>query len=307
MTLSICKQCLLISITLGSLGLSGVAQATTTDELHENLLRAVCLNDWEGAIALVNPLIAIPDLTSSYRQSLVTLRDQLTEFAKVGTVIPEIEHCGVVLQRYVPASEVSGRSPDWPVAITSVLGTQILSSPFNNQGSQIAGETISNSDAVDSDTANTDSLLALSPAVWVDMETGSAVSAGIADSYPYIHAFLGGLGDLVTLDVDVTRMLPGAMMQTDNIQLFLFDATGTLIADNDNDGESLQSQLEDFQLPQTGRYYVAVTTYDNAPILDDADRILGWPLTGSGAVEYTLTIRGVTPSADLIQTNYRLD
>ncbi|MDA0268999.1 MAG: hypothetical protein O3A14_19065, partial [Cyanobacteria bacterium] len=62
--------------------------------------------------------------------------------------------------------------------------------------------------------------------------------------------------------------------------------------------------LEAVVLPRTGRYYVAVTTYNNDPILNERGTIIGWTQTGGSAVEYTLTISGATPTQELILTHY---
>ena len=289
----------LLGAALGLIGLARVAAATPIEVLHGDLQRAVCLNDWEGAIALVNPMIAVPNLTNTYRQSLVDLRDQLTEFAKVGTVIPNIDQCESMLQRYVPAGAVANTPPEGAVAGIAFLDLEGASSPGSQADRQQEAVAVAGLERLDRY-----DVPALSAALFIDMQTGSAVSAGAVSGNAQIHTFFGGLSDRVTLDVDVTRILPGAIAQNDDTQLFLFDATGTLIAANNDDADGLQSKLEDILLPRTGRYYVAVTTYDNAPILDETDRILGWTLAGGSAVEYTLTIRGVTPSANLILTNY---
>ena len=55
-----------------------------------------------------------------------------------------------------------------------------------------------------------------------------------------------------------------------------------------------------FLSPRTGRYYVAVTTYNNDPILDSTRRITGWNGNGGSAIEYTLTMTGLTPAGQLV-------
>ena len=97
----------------------------------------------------------------------------------------------------------------------------------------------------------------------------------------------------------MTDVHPGRLYTDEDSQLFLFDQNGTLLADND-DLSRLQSQITDFSLPRTGRYYVAVTTYNNDPILDSTRRITGWNGNGGSAIEYTLTMTGLTPAGQLV-------
>jgi hypothetical protein len=81
----------------------------------------VCLNDWDGAIALTGPLIAADKITPSYRQALVELRDQLEVFRVQGTVIPAIDNCEAVLRRYALESQVPGEPLDWAEALNSLF------------------------------------------------------------------------------------------------------------------------------------------------------------------------------------------
>jgi len=297
--MAIGKTLMPLGMLLGLLGTTSPVAAKSVDELHENLLRAVCLNDWEGAIALVDPLIASPGLSATYRQSMVTLRDQLVALADVGTVIPDIERCEAVLRRYVSAGEIPSEPIAWFAAVERMEMIEDGDLPPRFQSDVPQNGRV----VADLERLEMIEISALSPAVFIDMKSGSGVSAGYVSNNEQIHTFFGGLGDRVTVDVDVTRVLPGLFAQNDDTQVFLFDAMGTLIAVN-NDADGLQSQLESVLLPRTGRYYVAVTTYDNSPLLDENDRITGWSFNGGSAVDYTLTVRGVTPTAELVLTNY---
>ncbi len=281
------------------------AWSATVEAIHEQLLRAVCLNDWEGAIALTSPLIAADDVTPAYRQAMVDLRDIFEVYRVNGAVIPDINHCEQVLQRYVTVNQVPIEPLDWAAAIDSVLNDGLGPPPPITQAvRQQTAQSIS-----DLDRFEAYDIPALAPALVVSLQTGSGVSAGTVTSGQEIYTFFAGLGDRITLDVDVVRVLPGSLYEDDDTQLFLFDANGKLLAENDDaeTGIDLQSRLEDVVLPRTGRYYVVVTTYNNDPIFDDRGTIAGWAQTGGSAVEYTLTINGATPTADLILTNYGPD
>lgn len=273
--------------------------ATALAERHEQLLRAVCLNDWAGAIALTGPLIAADGVTPAYRQAMVDLRDQLEIFRVGGTVIPAIDNCEAVLRRYAVASQVPGEPLDWAEAINSVLNDGLgAPPPITPVERQETARTLA-----DLNRYEVYEIPALIPALTISLQTGSGVSAGAVSSSPQVFTFFAGLGDRVDINVDVTRVMLGSLYEDDDTQLFLFDAAGKLLAQND-DFDGLQSRLANTILPRTGRYYVAVTTYNNDPILDGEGYILGWANTGGSAVEYTLTISGATPTPDLILTNY---
>jgi hypothetical protein len=287
------------SIVLGS---SAGVGANTLAIAHEQMLRAVCLNDWAAAIALTAPLIAADDVTPAYRQSMVELRDIFEVYRVNGTVIPDINNCQQVLQRYVLVNQVPIEPLDWATAIDSILNDGLGSpSPVTRAVRQREAATIA-----DLDRFEVYDIPALAPALPISLLTGSGVSAGTVTSGQEIYTFFAGLGDRVTLDVDVVRVLPGSLYEDDDTQLYLFDANGRLLAENDDvvSGVDLQSRLEDVVLPRTGRYYVAVTTYNNDPILNERGQIVGWAQTGGSAVEYTLTVSGATPTEALILTNY---
>lgn len=286
-----------VGLAVGVAGWGGVALPASADAVearYETLLRAVCLNDWEGAIALLGPLIAAPEITEDYRQSLVMLRDQLDAYRIEGTVIPDIDNCEVVLRRYVAASEVPGEPLDWQGAVAAVLNNDPITYADRQREARVAA---------DLDQVEVVDISSLTPAQSIDLSSGSGVSAGTISNQQQVYTFFAGLGDRITLDVDVTRILPGSVFGDDDTQLFLFDASGRLIAEND-DADGLQSRLEDVLLPRTGRYYAVVTTYNNDPLLDAEDRIEGWSEDGGSALEYTLTVSGATPTDELILTNY---
>ncbi|MDA0267496.1 MAG: hypothetical protein O2890_04795 [Cyanobacteria bacterium] len=218
-------------------------RSAALDVAHEQLLRAICLNDWAGAIALTSPLIAADAVTPAYRQAMVDLRDIFEIYRVNGTVIPDINTCDQVLQRYVLASQVPVEPLDWASAIHSVLNDGLGPPPPITQA-------VRQQDAqaiADLDRFEIYDIPALAPALAVSLQSGSGVSAGTVTSGQAIYTFFAGLGDSITLDVDVVRVLPGSLYEDDDTQLYLFDANGRLLAEND-DGEAgidLQSRLED--------------------------------------------------------------
>ncbi|NJL46403.1 MAG: hypothetical protein HC929_01365 [Leptolyngbyaceae cyanobacterium SM2_5_2] len=139
---------------------------------------------------------------------------------------------------------------------------------------------------------------ALSPARLMGTAYGSGVSAGMVSQGVEVFAFVGGQGDLVTIDLAVTRVLAGLTYTDDDSQLYLFNSRGFLLAAND-DFQGLQSRLTDVSLPYSGLYYVAVTTYNKTPLLSPAGQIIAWQNQDNSAIEYTLTVTGLTPSGQL--------
>ncbi|MGD1904563.1 MAG: DVUA0089 family protein [Leptolyngbyaceae cyanobacterium] len=296
------QQGKIAALLAGGIMLGSPAGAASLAEGHEQLLRAICLNDWEGAIALTAPLIAAEAVTPDYRQSMVELRDIFEVYRVTGAVIPDINNCEQVLRRYVTVNQVPIEPLDWAAAIDSVLNDGLGPPPPITQAVRQQEAAA----VADLDRFEAYDIPALSPALVVSLHTGSGVSGGTVTTGQEIYTFFAGLGDPITLDIDVDRVLPGSLYTDDDTQIFLFDANGKLLAENDDQipGEERQSRLESFVLPRTGRYYVAVTTYNNDPILNERGYIVGWAQTGGSAVEYTLTVSGATPTEELILTNY---
>jgi hypothetical protein len=268
----------------------GKVQAQTLDNLQTSLQLAVCFNDWEQAVRLTGVLIASTDITSAYRNELVTFRHQLEALRAEAAIVPDIPGCSSALAQTVQTTTPTDQPLDWENAVSSAGGNPVGQSPEAYPG-------LEQSPALALDAAV--NLPALYPAMSIDTRSGAGVVGGDVRQGEAIYSFWGGLGDRVTLRVDVNQIAPGVLYTDDDSQLFLFDAQGKLLAEND-DFTRLQSQITDFLLPQTGQYYLVVTTYNNDPILDTERRVTGWSGNGGSAIEFTVSATGLTPSEQLI-------
>jgi hypothetical protein len=256
---------------------------------------AVCLRDWDHAVDLIGNLIASPDISSEQRSHLVGIRHQLQETLLRHEAIPvSLGQCETLLAVYGQPLPTVVPSLDWQRGFYSALITPNFNPvPDQTARQQAAAQQAGLTQMVDTE------IPALSPANILQTRTGSGVSAGAVSTGVNVFVFSGAVGDRVSLDVKVTNVHPGRLYTDDDSQLFLFDSEGTLLVEND-DLSRLQSQIAEFALPQTGAYYIAVTTYNNDPILDSAQRITGWNGNGGSNIEYTLTVTGLTPTADLL-------
>ncbi|MEO0534150.1 MAG: hypothetical protein AAF215_09815 [Cyanobacteria bacterium P01_A01_bin.123] len=286
------------AIALNSVFASRVVATTESDiaTLQNELELAVCLNEWPYALALIDPLIAAPNVSAGYRSELVQFRYQLQGYATMSAIIPTSSTCETVLARTIPADRVvSAELPlDWAgsiYALTNSGNPRPAAIRQTAQAQPIAQVVLNDAD---------EPIPLLSPATPVDLSNGSNVVAGAVSTGYEVFSFLAGLGDRVSLEVDVTEVLPGALYTDDDSQLFLFDRNGRLLVEND-DLSGLQSSIQDFAIPETGYYYAVITTYNNDPILNAAQEISGWSNNGGSNIEYTLTISGVTPTAQLLR------
>lgn len=132
---------------------------------------------------------------------------------------------------------------------------------------------------------------ALTPSTFIDVSSGSGTGVGAVSSGHEIFRFDANAGEFVTLDINVTAMLPapGLAFPDDDSMLFLFDSNGVLLAQND-DFQGFQSKIVDFLLPTTGTFYAGVTTFENNPILTTNNVISGWEDDGGSNIEYDLIV-----------------
>jgi hypothetical protein len=131
--------------------------------------------------------------------------------------------------------------------------------------------------------------VALTPSTFIDVSSGSGTGVGFVSTGHQIFHFDANAGDLVTLDIDVTAAgLGGATDSEPDSQLFLFDSSGALLAEND-DFQGRESKIVDFLLQTTGTFYAGVTTYNNDPIFTNGV-ISGWADDGGSDIEYNLII-----------------
>ena len=282
-----------LAVTLGLVLVAAVpGQAQFTAILRSSLQLAVCLNDWDSAIAQTSNLEQVPDLPVKTQAELVLLRRQLQLLRQNQAVVTNIEACQPVLEGFgLPG--YSGRPLQFERAAASRVG---LSS-----STLVPDQTIRQLEAlwqaglgVSADTP----LDPLAEARRINTRSGSGVSTGAVSRRIDVYAFLGAEGDTPSLDLDVIQQRPGLLYTDDSSLLFLFDAQGRLLGEA-RTTSAIQPRLDNLSLPATGVYYAAVTTPQHRPVLDEGGFIIGWQGIGTSAVTYTLTVRGVTPSPEL--------
>lgn len=236
--------------------LPAFAQTSAIDSLQTQLQAAICLNDWPQAIDLTNQLIGSDDLSPEDRDSLVNYRSQLQNWQATGARFANLPNCTAANSAAAIAPQTTA-----PTAIDRPIPSQPLP------------------------------LVALSPVVSLDLVSGSATQSGTVSSGQQVYSFMASAGDRLSIDVNVTRIMPGAPFMDDDSQLFLFDAAGRLIAQNDDREQSFQSRIDSFTIPADGTYFVVVTTFNNDPVLNPSGIILRWEGDGGSNIEYRLTVR----------------
>jgi len=265
------------------------------EAVRQDLKLAACTHHWDRAVELMGVLMASPDISSEQRADLVRERHELQgALHRHEAIAVAPQQCEGLLASYLPVAAVVSPPLNWESALYS--GPE--ATEFNPLPDQVARQQAAAQQARLTQVMETE-IPPLSPARLVSTHTGSGVSAGVVSTGVDVFSFVAGGGDRISLAVTVTDVHPGRLYTDEDSQLFLFDQNGTLLADND-DLSRLQSQITDFSLPRTGRYYVAVTTYNNDPILDSTRRITGWNGNGGSAIEYTLTMTGLTPAGQLV-------
>ncbi len=123
-----------------------------------------------------------------------------------------------------------------------------------------------------------------------EMDGNQGVAEGIVGGGHEVFFFSIDEDSSVSLEVIVTEVYQGSEYRDDDSMLFLFDERGHLIAQDDDGGVGNASALQ-ASLAGPGRYYVAVTTYDNSPELDESDRLVRFPGTGESSIRFLLRLR----------------
>ncbi len=91
-------------------------------------------------------------------------------------------------------------------------------------------------------------------------------------------SFSGVAGQKAFFDIDIVRPTTNTL----DSRLSLFDSTGTLVALGDNvvsANNSVDAFIGTYTLPNTGQYFVAVTSFDTAPNAANQSGAFGTPLT----------------------------
>lgn len=133
--------------------------------------------------------------------------------------------------------------------------------------------------------------IALTPSTTISIDAaGNSSILGTVSTGHNIYDFFGTAGDAVTLEIDAPAT------SWDDSQLFLFNSTGKLLAENDDilSWFDFRSRIN-FTLPANDTYYIGVTSYDNDPNLDGNNIIINWQDDGGDNFTYTLNVSGVTP------------
>ncbi|MEM9275437.1 MAG: hypothetical protein AAGA80_21090, partial [Cyanobacteria bacterium P01_F01_bin.143] len=95
----------------------------------------------------------------------------------------------------------------------------------------------------------------------------------------------------LSVDINVTERLPGIAYTSDDTQLYLYNEAGDVLAFSDDKTTDFSSRLLNYLVPESGTYYVAVTTTGNDPILElgQVNQLLGFEETGLANVAYDIT------------------
>ncbi|MGB3201660.1 MAG: hypothetical protein WBA99_12200 [Nodosilinea sp.] len=267
-------------------------QAQSTAVLQSSLALAVCLSDWDSAIARTSDLEQVPGLPIKTQADLVIVRRQLQRLRQNQAIVTDIPACQPVLEGFgLPG--YTGRPLQLERAAASQVGL--------DSATLIPDRTIQQLEAFWQASLNVSADTSLAPlgeARRINTRSGSGVSTGAVSRRVDLYAFLGAAGDVPSLSLDVIEQRQGLLYTDDSSLLFLFDAEGRLLGEA-RATSTVPPRLEAISLPATGVYYAAVTTPQHRPVLDEGGFITGWQGIGTSAVTYTLTVRGVTPSPEL--------
>lgn len=268
------------------IGLPAQAQRTTLFDLNQ----AICANEWTEAIALTGQLIASETTTEFDRQSLLLLRRRLEHFRADGAIINRAQSCHLSDPYLLSASPIPEpeQSPlGWDAAVAEVTE--------NQYARQVLTETPQLTLPISVDARD-----GLSPAQPVNLEQGISVVSGHVGPGHEVYAFVAGLGDRIDVKLEVTQVMTGTLYTSDDSQLFVFDKEGQLLAASDDENGN-QSHISGLVIPKTDLYFAVVTSYNNDPIFNQDNQIMGWQDNGGGRFDYTLSVSGATPTSALVR------
>ncbi|NEP19448.1 MAG: hypothetical protein F6J97_21580 [Leptolyngbya sp. SIO4C1] len=282
-------------ILLAALVAPAAGNSGSISQLRRALERAVCLNQWEQAAAVASLMIASTEISAASRESLIAFRRQLGELQATSIALTNSASCQ---QFYAETLAVPAETPEEPPTIgwASAIASLTMRAPvveLDNRADAVVNPPIPS-------TLLATAAAPLAAATPIDTRDGFAVVAGQVGEAHQGYSFLAGRGDRVTLDLDVTRIFPGTRLTSDDSQLFMFDRSGRLMAQND-DADGRQSLIADLVIPETAVYFAVVTTHQNEPIFDADQRLIGWSDDGGARFDYTLTLTGLTPAAALLR------
>jgi hypothetical protein len=134
----------------------------------------------------------------------------------------------------------------------------------------------------------------LSPATALAFTDNVAIATGAVGTGRSVFSFDAISGNRLTAALSVTGVLPGTLETNDDTVVWLFDATGKLLVNNDDTdpyGTDSQSLIDGFQITAPGTYYLAATTFGNQPILGAGGIITGWEDDGGSNVTFDLNVQ----------------
>jgi hypothetical protein len=276
---------------MAALAMALPVRAQATDTLQEALQLAVCLNDWDSAIARARQLAQVPGLPIKTQAELVQFGRQMQIWRQNQAVVQPIEGCEPVLAGFgLPG--YTGR----PLDLDRALANSGFTAPIIVPDLVLRREAARWQAGLGVTTEPP--LGPLTAAQRINTRTGSGVSTGAVSRRVDVYAFLGAAGNRANLALDVIQQRPGLLYTDDAASLFIFDADGRLLAES-RTRVGLPPRITALPLTATGVYYAAVTTPQHSPSLDDNGFILGWQGIGTSAITYTLTLNGLTPSPHL--------
>ncbi|WP_413168020.1 calcium-binding protein [Capilliphycus salinus ALCB114379] len=125
----------------------------------------------------------------------------------------------------------------------------------------------------------------------LDISGGEATASGAVSTSNDVYAIDAKAGELLSIDIDVTEILPGIAYTSDDTQLYLYNEAGDVLAFSEDKSDSLASRVLNYLVPENGTYYAAVTTAGNEPILElgEVNQLLGFEETGLANVVYDIT------------------
>ncbi len=264
------------------------AQRTTVFDLNQ----AICANQWHEAIGITGQLIANEQTTQANRQSLLALRRQLASYQADNVIIGRSQACDLSDPYLLTASSTTQTEAEtslgWDVAIAEATDNQYASEILTDSPQLTLPISL-------------ESRAGLAPMQPIDLSQGLNVVSGHVGSGHEVYGFVAGMGDRINIDIEVTRVMTGSLYTSDDSQLFVFDRDGVLIASSDDDNGGNQSSISGLLVPRTDLYFAVVTSYNNDPIFNQDNRLMGWQDNGGGRFDYTLSVSGVTPTAALIR------
>lgn len=278
----------LVAMLLMALGASPAnAQRTTMFDLNQ----AICANDWDRAVGITGTLVADEATSSERRQSLLALRRRLEYYRADGLILHNSQTCSLTdpyfLSEAAPEAEPE-RTLGWEMAVAEVTNNRYASEVITESPELVLPVSMGDPRG-------------LTPAEPVDLSRGLNVVSGHVGAGHEVYGFVAGMGDRVSINLEVTEVMTGSLYTSDDSQLFVFDKEGYLLGSSDDENGGNQSYISGLLMPKTDVYFAVVTSYNNDPIFTQEGRLEGWQDNGGGRFDYTLSISGATPTSALVR------